>query len=74
MNAALGFDTFLVMRHGVPTKEADSTAQPVIGQPYTGQLGCYFCNDIMAARDVRNRFVSRTPSANLCCSRYRIAH
>ncbi|SAM04586.1 hypothetical protein [Absidia glauca] len=35
INAALGFDTYLVMRHG-PT-----------GNP----LGCYFCNDIVAPTD-----------------------
>ncbi|KAI9484376.1 hypothetical protein BDB00DRAFT_855958 [Zychaea mexicana] len=35
INAALGFDTYLVMRHG--SKH--------------GSLGCYFCNDIVAPAD-----------------------
>ena len=41
MNAALGFDTYLVMRHGA--------RQP----PSSGvRLGCYYCNDIVAPADV----------------------
>jgi ubiquitin-like modifier-activating enzyme ATG7 len=40
MNAALGFDTFVVMRHGVKTSEE---AQQ--------ELGCYFCNDVVAPAD-----------------------
>ncbi|EMR64073.1 putative autophagy-related protein 7 protein [Eutypa lata UCREL1] len=40
MNAALGFDTFVVMRHG---------AEPTDGTSDT--LGCYFCNDVMAPGD-----------------------
>lgn len=39
MNVALGFDTYVVMRHGV--KE--------------NKLGCYFCNDVVAPRDVRSQ-------------------
>ncbi|CAO3599637.1 unnamed protein product [Absidia cylindrospora] len=35
VNAALGFDTYLVMRHG----------------PTGSSLGCYFCNDIVAPTD-----------------------
>lgn len=43
VNAALGFDSFLVMRHGAgPSVEA-------------GRLGCYFCNDIVAPADVSQR-------------------
>ena len=41
MNAALGFDTFVVMRHG-----AKNEAHP--GK----ELGCYFCNDVVAPADV----------------------
>ena len=42
LNAALGFDTFVVMRHGLkPTREGDV------------ELGCYFCNDVVAPADVR---------------------
>lgn len=44
MNAALGFDTFLVMRHGA---RASSSADP------SKRLGCYYCNDIVAPADVR---------------------
>lgn len=41
INAALGFDSFLVMRHGSPST------------PSAARLGCYFCNDIVAPTDVR---------------------
>ncbi|KAI9736810.1 MAG: Autophagy protein 7 [Claussenomyces sp. TS43310] len=40
MNAALGFDTYVVMRHGVaPTDGGEAV------------LGCYFCNDVVAPAD-----------------------
>ena len=45
LNAALGFDTYLVMRHG-GRASASST-------PPTQRLGCYYCNDIVAPTDVR---------------------
>ncbi|CAN3377320.1 hypothetical protein DIURU_003430 [Diutina rugosa] len=35
INAALGFDSFLVMRHGTPNND----------------LGCYYCNDVVAPSD-----------------------
>lgn len=44
MNAALGFDSFLVMRHGVRAANASSESD---------RLGCYYCNDIVAPADVR---------------------
>jgi ubiquitin-like modifier-activating enzyme ATG7 len=40
INAALGFDTFVVMRHGVK------------GPNRAKELGCYFCNDVVAPADV----------------------
>lgn len=40
MNAALGFDTFVVMRHGISPKDGGEAA-----------LGCYFCNDVVAPAD-----------------------
>ncbi|KAL3678221.1 hypothetical protein R1sor_021177 [Riccia sorocarpa] len=56
VNAALGFDTYLVMRHGAGplsnqgeasgTTEAESSVQP--GR---SRLGCYFCNDVVAPLD-----------------------
>ncbi|KAI1439263.1 hypothetical protein GGR50DRAFT_12753 [Xylaria sp. CBS 124048] len=42
MNAALGFDTYVVMRHGAePKTDTDADAS----------LGCYFCNDVVAPGD-----------------------
>lgn len=41
MNAALGFDTYVVMRHGVKPPPNSSTQE----------LGCYFCNDVVAPGD-----------------------
>ena len=81
LNAALGFDTFLVMRHGVratsydvTTSNADSdvamTSNDVTGSTTSVMattlattsnlggtingcdLGCYFCNDVVAPGDV----------------------
>ncbi|XP_010445799.1 PREDICTED: ubiquitin-like modifier-activating enzyme atg7 [Camelina sativa] len=41
INAALGFDSFMVMRHGAgPTSLSDEQ-----------RLGCYFCNDVVAPQD-----------------------
>jgi ubiquitin-like modifier-activating enzyme ATG7 len=42
LNAALGFDSYLVMRHGA---RGDSTQGST-------RLGCYYCNDIVAPADV----------------------
>ncbi|OAX41208.1 E1-like protein-activating [Rhizopogon vinicolor AM-OR11-026] len=40
INAALGFDTYLVMRHGARASTSTGT-----------RLGCYYCNDIVAPAD-----------------------
>ncbi|KAL9938113.1 hypothetical protein V8E36_002736 [Tilletia maclaganii] len=47
LNAALGFDTYLVMRHGAGVDEGAAKASEGHGQ----RLGCYFCNDIVAPAD-----------------------
>lgn len=63
INCALGFDTFLVMRHGVREQLADAamatgdvTSPPATSIPHSirgRDLGCYFCNDVVAPGDVR---------------------
>jgi len=47
MTVALGFDTFVVMRHGV--HYIDNNRFPYKNDDI--QLGCYFCNDIIAPSD-----------------------
>eukprot|EP00743_Colponemidia_sp_Colp-15_P005268 GILK01005667.1.p1 GENE.GILK01005667.1~~GILK01005667.1.p1 ORF type:complete len:681 (+),score=116.50 GILK01005667.1:36-2045(+) len=42
LTVALGFDSFVVMRHGVPADPATDN---------DSRLGCYFCNDITAPAD-----------------------
>ncbi|XP_053577068.1 ubiquitin-like modifier-activating enzyme ATG7 isoform X2 [Bombina bombina] len=65
INAALGFDTFVVMRHGLkkPKQEEaiDSHSQAASSSDLLGsslfsnipgyKLGCYFCNDVVAPGD-----------------------
>jgi len=42
LNSALGFDTYLVMRHGARGKITPAGHQ---------RLGCYYCNDVVAPAD-----------------------
>ena len=51
LNAALGFDTYVVMRHGITSTDVNAPT-----------LGCYFCNDVMAPGDVC--FLIFLPQAN----------
>lgn len=51
--SALGFDTFLVMRHGYKSRE-DNPVKPAFSSSMSipgNQLGCYFCNDVVAPGD-----------------------
>lgn len=43
LTVALGFESYLAMRHGVPAKLHNET----MGK----RLGCYFCNDVVAPRN-----------------------
>uniref|UniRef100_A0A8B9KXW0 Ubiquitin-like modifier-activating enzyme ATG7 n=1 Tax=Astyanax mexicanus TaxID=7994 RepID=A0A8B9KXW0_ASTMX len=56
VNAALGFDTFVVMRHGLKKPKASDTAGSIgrtsLFSNIPGhRLGCYFCNDVVAPGD-----------------------
>lgn len=53
MNAALGFDSYVVMRHGTESKDDKS-------------LGCYFCNDVVAPADVSFYRWPRYARMSLC--------
>lgn len=44
MNAALGFDSYVIMRHGVKIEKIE-------GQESGEELGCYYCNDVVAPGD-----------------------
>jgi ubiquitin-like modifier-activating enzyme ATG7 len=48
MNAALGFDSYLVMRHGGPPGSDK-------------RLGCYYCNDVVAPMDVSHIMSYQVP-------------
>ena len=59
ITAALGFDSFLVMRHGPgPFSSAHAKTSSVDMDNLTlsdkggKRLGCYFCNDVVAPTDV----------------------
>lgn len=62
LNAALSFDSYLVMRHGIymdqnPTQSEQPFEDfpcPIGMKSLDGRkLGCYFCTDIIAPGDVR---------------------
>jgi ubiquitin-like modifier-activating enzyme ATG7 len=53
LNAALGFDTYVVMRHGLKATQDGEV-----------ELGCYFCNDVVAPADVRLCFPSHSSHTN----------
>ncbi|GIY99829.1 ubiquitin-like modifier-activating enzyme ATG7 [Caerostris extrusa] len=48
MNAALGYDTFLVMRHGFRESDHKGSGDPLSTLNDGSELGCYFCNDVVA--------------------------
>lgn len=46
INAALGFDSYTVQRHGTRNLSDSVTPNLTIQNPAGQDLGCYFCNDI----------------------------
>lgn len=48
INAALGFDSYVVMRHGVLDNNDNTMEEQTSPTPH---LGCYFCNDVVAPLD-----------------------
>lgn len=46
INAALGFDSYTVQRHGTRNEISDSTPSLTNINPPGKDLGCYFCNDV----------------------------
>ena len=44
LTIALGFETYLAMRHGLPFDKH-------VAEMNGNRLGCYFCNDVVAPRD-----------------------
>ncbi|XP_010481518.1 PREDICTED: ubiquitin-like modifier-activating enzyme atg7 [Camelina sativa] len=52
INAALGFDSYMVMRHGAgPTSLSDDMQNLDMDKTNKQRLGCYFCNDVVAPQD-----------------------
>ena len=64
LTIALGFETYLAMRHGLSAKVHD----PAINGE---RLGCYFCNDVVAPRNsLRDRSLDQQCTVSrpaLCC-------
>tara|TARA_B110000977_G_scaffold66340_2_gene90257 strand:+ start:18175 stop:20286 length:2112 start_codon:yes stop_codon:yes gene_type:complete len=53
INAALGFDGYLVMRHGLGGESSDKDEEAE-SSSNKEKLGCYFCNDVMAPGNSTN--------------------
>jgi len=51
INVALGFDTFVVMRHGINESDTPSSHEEYVIKNANSRLGCYFCNDVIAPTD-----------------------
>ncbi|KAK2163569.1 hypothetical protein LSH36_77g03008 [Paralvinella palmiformis] len=54
ISAALGFDTYLVVRHGVKKRQLTDSSSTDTSIPSVipgDKLGCYFCNDVVAPGD-----------------------
>ena len=52
INVALGFDSYLVMRHGIYGDQGEGSESN--GSNLPPRLGCYFCNDVVAPGNSMN--------------------
>lgn len=52
ISAALGFDSYLVMRHGVNGNDGSTQPEPQPNSIPGEKLGCYFCSDVTAPGNV----------------------
>ena len=67
MNAALGFESFLVMRHGQPVDADDEKSNDSHSDDkQSAPIGCYFCSDVVAPA---NSQLSRTLDQQCTVSR-----
>jgi len=68
LTIGLGFDTFLVMRHGLSPQEHELQKKD---KPEFKRLGCYFCNDVIAPRNsLQDRTLDQQCTVSrpaLCC-------
>ncbi|XP_076807173.1 ubiquitin-like modifier-activating enzyme ATG7 isoform X1 [Clavelina lepadiformis] len=48
INVALGFDSYLVMRHGMNSHQNIPCSSSSESSDQESKLGCYFCNDVVA--------------------------
>ncbi|UJR31382.1 hypothetical protein I4U23_018876 [Adineta vaga] len=48
---AVGFDSYVIIRHGVPKEESKSSSTTYKNLLSGNKLGCYFCNDVVAPGD-----------------------
>lgn len=55
---AVGFDSYVIIRHGVPTDDQSSPTSKQTRMLPGNRLGCYFCNDVVAPGDVREEMDS----------------
>lgn len=57
ITAALGYDSYLVMRHGtnpiIENTVESAYSNPDIKVVSGNKLGCYFCNDVTAPGNVK---------------------
>ncbi|XP_058808922.1 ubiquitin-like modifier-activating enzyme ATG7 isoform X2 [Phymastichus coffea] len=62
INAALGFDSYTVQRHGTRQEPSSISPNAMLQSLQGKDLGCYFCNDVTQPGNISN-----VPSADRVC-------